>query len=127
MRTIAFIGAVAIAFISTFEEAAAKDIVGTASVVGGDPLDIHGTRIRFHGIDAPESSQMCQRDGKPWRCGQAASLALADHIGRKTVTCEPLKSDCYGRTFGRCTVGGETSSGKKADLHARILAYFEGE
>lgn len=111
MRTVAFIGAVAIAFISTVGDAAAKDIVGTASVVDGDTLEIHGTRIRFHGIDAPESSQLCQRDGKPWRCGQAAALALADHIGRKTVACEPLKSDRYGRTVGRCTVGGEDVEG----------------
>ena len=33
--------------------AQAADIAGTASVIDGDTLDIHGTRIRLHGIDAP--------------------------------------------------------------------------
>lgn len=86
---------------------AAESIVGVASVIDGDTLEIHGQRIRFHGVDAPESSQLCVREGKPWRCGQAAANALSDHIGRQTVSCEPLKTDRYDRTVGRCTVNGE--------------------
>ena len=30
-------------------------MVGRASVIDGDTIDIRGTRIRFSGIDAPES------------------------------------------------------------------------
>ena len=30
----------------------------------------HGQPIRLWGIDAPEGGQLCQRDGKPWQCGQ---------------------------------------------------------
>uniref|UniRef100_UPI001E4ABB8C thermonuclease family protein n=1 Tax=Microvirga roseola TaxID=2883126 RepID=UPI001E4ABB8C len=56
----------------------AEPIVGRASVVDGDILEIRGTRIRFHGVDAPESAQTCQSaDGKTYRCGQQAALALS--------------------------------------------------
>jgi endonuclease YncB( thermonuclease family) len=32
------------------------DLVGQANIIDGDTLEIHGTRIRLWGIDAPESS-----------------------------------------------------------------------
>jgi len=56
----------------------ALSIMGVASVIDGDTIEIHGTRIRLHGIDAPESRQVCMRPtGEEWRCGQQASLALS--------------------------------------------------
>ena len=36
----------------------AGDLVGQASIVDGDTIEIHGTRIRLSGIDAPESDQL---------------------------------------------------------------------
>lgn len=43
-------------------------------------IEIHGQRIRLHGIDAPESRQLCDdARGKPYRCGQKAALALSDN------------------------------------------------
>ncbi|WP_227440919.1 thermonuclease family protein [Methylobacterium sp. W2] len=73
---------------------AAEPITGRASVVDGDTLDIGGTRIRLHGIDAPESGQLChRRSGEAFRCGQAAALALADRIGSATVSCDPRDTD----------------------------------
>ncbi len=38
-------------------------LTGTASVIDGDTLAIHGHRIRLHGIDAPESGQICEDAG----------------------------------------------------------------
>jgi endonuclease YncB( thermonuclease family) len=85
-------------------------VTGVASVVDGDTIEIHSQRIRLHGIDAPESSQLCELDGRPWRCGQTAANALADHIGRRTVMCEPKDRDRYGRLVAVCSVAGENLS-----------------
>ncbi len=62
---------------------ALADVTGTASVIDGDTLEVHGQRIRFHGIDAPESGQLCRLDGKPWQCGKDAANALAEKIARR--------------------------------------------
>ena len=83
-------------------------IIGVASVVDGDTIEIHGQRIRLFGIDAPESSQLCVRPtGERWRCGQQASFALSDRIGRATVSCQPRDLDRYGRVVAVCFKGNE--------------------
>jgi endonuclease YncB( thermonuclease family) len=87
---------------------AQEGIAGVASVIDGDTIEIHGQRIRLHGIDSPESSQLCARPtGERWRCGQQASFALADRIGRATVSCQPRDRDRYGRTVAVCFKGNE--------------------
>ncbi len=43
---------------------ALADVTGVASVIEGDTLEIHDQWIRLHGIDAPESRQLCFIDGK---------------------------------------------------------------
>jgi endonuclease YncB( thermonuclease family) len=86
----------------------AESIVGRASVIDGDTLEIHGERIRILDIDTLESRQTCRRpDGTEWRCGQQAALALSDWIGARTVTCETDKLDRYERHLARCAVGGK--------------------
>lgn len=86
--------------------APAGDLVGVASVVDGDTLDIHGQRVRLWGVDAPESSQTCTVAGKVAQCGQAAALALSNFIGQKTVSCTRKDTDRYGRLVGVCSVAG---------------------
>jgi endonuclease YncB( thermonuclease family) len=86
--------------------AAGGEYAGRASVIDGDTIDVLRTRIRLWGIDAPESAQLCRRDGKPWRCGRDAALALADWLGTRTVRCEERSRDRYGRVIAVCRVGG---------------------
>jgi endonuclease YncB( thermonuclease family) len=88
----------------------ADRITGVVSVIDGDTLDLHGTRIRLWGIDAPESRQLCRRDGEPWRCGQAAALALSDRIGRRVVHCEVRDVDRWSRLIALCRLAGEDLS-----------------
>jgi endonuclease YncB( thermonuclease family) len=87
--------------------AMADDLIGQASVIDGDTLEIHATRIRLWGIDAPESSQLCRDDdSKLYRCGAEAANALDTFIARRPVSCAPLNLDPYGRTVASCMVGG---------------------
>jgi len=90
--------------------AALASISGVATVIDGDTIQIHRQAIRLFGIDAPEGGQSCQLDGKAWRCGPAAANALADLVGRRTVTCQARDHDRYGRTVAVCSVGGQDLS-----------------
>ncbi|MEQ8354646.1 MAG: thermonuclease family protein [Kiloniellaceae bacterium] len=90
-------------------------IAGRASIIDGDTIEIHGTRIRLHGIDAPESDQTCAVAGENMRCGQQAALALADRIGQETVSCDQRGRDRYDRIISVCHASGE-------DLNAWMVA-----
>lgn len=95
-------------FISGLAHATEHSIIGRASVIDGDTIEIHGTRIRLSGVDAPESHQTCtDTQGQPWLCGQKAALALSDLIGEKTVRCIPASKDRYGRTLATCDLKGQ--------------------
>lgn len=83
-------------------------ITGVASVIDGDTIEIHGTRIRLHGIDAPESRQECLlADRTPWRCGQQSAFALAERIGRAAIRCSARNRDRYSRIVAVCFKGSE--------------------
>lgn len=83
--------------------ALSADVIGQATVVDGDTLEIRGERIRLNGIDTPESSQLCMKpDGSRWRCGQKAAMALDRMIGNANVRCESSTRGRYGRLIATC-------------------------
>lgn len=104
MRRLIFLAVLLLVIVA---RGAAAEIVGRATVIDGDTIDIRGDRIRLFGIDTPESAQLCSMHGEPYRCGQRAALALADKLGQKTVHCSEKDVDRYGRTVAVCFVGGE--------------------
>jgi len=85
----------------------ADDLTGQASVIDGDTIEIHSTRIRVFGIDAPETDQLCRDEQSDrYRCGQKASNALFDFIARRPVSCGEVDRDRYRRSVSVCTVAG---------------------
>ncbi|MFC0282545.1 thermonuclease family protein [Camelimonas abortus] len=114
---IAMVAALAVAPVS------AQDLAGQATIIDGDTLEIHGRRVRLHGIDAPESSQVCEDDSKrDVPCGRQAAFFLADLIGRRTVTCTQTGTDRYQRIVARCRVG-EQDIGETMVKAGHALAY----
>jgi len=98
----------ALLLVATAVLAEGTHITGIASVIDGDTIEIRGQRIRLLGIDAPESSQLCVRpNGERWRCGQRASFAQADRIGRAIIRCEQRDIDRSGRVVAVCFKGAE--------------------
>jgi len=94
----------------------ASTLQGYARAVDGDTIELSGTRIRLHGIDAPESAQTCLTGTLAYRCGERATLALIDLVRGQIVRCEPTGLDQYHRTIARCTIG---SGG--VDINARLV------
>ena len=86
-------------------DAGAEQITGVASVIDGDTLEIHGTKIRLFGVDAPESTQTCQRGRQTYPCGRDAANELSKLLGQNTVTCQKRDTDRYGRTVAVCRTG----------------------
>jgi endonuclease YncB( thermonuclease family) len=117
---------------------AARDlapIVGRASVIDGDTIEIQGRRIRLQAIDAPESAQWCGEGDGRWRCGKASAEALDALADGATVTCrqDPRDpEDRYGRALARCEArGGDLGEALvRAGLavaYGRYLDYRNGQ
>ena len=82
------------------------DITGNPRVVDGDTIHIGKTKIRLHGIDAPEMKQTCRTSkGKEQKCGVMAKQALERLVRGQKVTCKGDKRDRYKRLIAVCYVG----------------------
>ena len=98
-------------------------VEGRARVIDGDTIKIGKSRIRLHGIDAPESKQRC-KDKKLnyWLCGQAATKALSKKINNRVVECFSEKKDKYKRHIAICSVDGMNLN-QWLVLHGWAIAY----
>jgi endonuclease YncB( thermonuclease family) len=80
-------------------------IAGRVKIIDGDSFELDGTGVRLFGVDAPEGRQDCTRDGRPWRCGDAAAAELRRLVGGATIVCRKQDVDSYGRIVARCSKG----------------------
>ncbi len=94
---------------------AAQTVEGRARVIDGDTIEIAGERIRLYGIDAPEMSQPCTRDGRAWDCGRWATREVAARLRGQRLRCEGRGRDDYGRLLAVCYLPGG------ADLNALLV------
>jgi endonuclease YncB( thermonuclease family) len=101
-----------ICFSAACSGALADSLIGQVSVIDGDTIEIHGTRIRLWGIDAPESNQLCRdEDSLLYRCGALAANDLYTFIAKRVVTCVPVNLDRYHRTVASCSIDGTDIAG----------------
>jgi endonuclease YncB( thermonuclease family) len=90
---------IALSLLASTCAALPPDLLGHASIIDGDTLEIHGTRIRLFGIDAPESNHLSRNaDSDLYRCGQRAANAVSDFIANRPVACVEIDRDRHGRS-----------------------------
>ena len=93
-----------------------ETIIGKATVIDGDTIKIKEKKIRFGGIDAPESyfkgkKQTCIENNKEVFCGQISKDKLIEKIGSNFVNCKIEKNkDKYKRLIGECFIKEESLS-----------------
>jgi endonuclease YncB( thermonuclease family) len=124
-RTTAFLGGIAL--FGTVAALAIADPVpleGTARVIDGDTLEISGQRIRLWGIDAFESSQVCQQASGNYACGRAATQTMEELIRNQHVRCVQKDIDRYKRVVAQCSVG-TTDIGRALVLRGWAFDYTQ--
>ena len=91
-------------------------IEGKSVVIDGDTIKIGSEKIRFSGIDAPESyykgkEQTCLKQNVKISCGKLSKEFLIQKINNQKVTCEiESKPDRYKRKLGECFINNKSLS-----------------
>jgi len=100
-------------------------ISGLASVIDSDIIRIGNQRVILWGIDAPERTQFCYRNGVEWGCQAAAFRTLEILAGRGEVSCYLLGDpDPFNRRYGVCESGGSNIN-EEMVLSGMALAFSE--
>ena len=91
-------------------------ISGKPKIIDGDTLKINNKKIRFSGIDAPESyffgkKQLCILNNIEILCGKLSKEKLIEKIGNQVVDCKIEKNkDQYNRLIGECFLKNKSLS-----------------
>jgi len=88
--------------------AQARDFSGIAEVVDGDTLWVGLTKVRLHGIDAPETKQTCRSEqGVTWACGEWVSARVEQWLDGRWLSCSQTDYDRkYKRVVAICRLEG---------------------
>ena len=101
-------------FFLTYNDVKSKEpkiISGIAKVIDGDTIRIEKKKIRFFGIDAPESKQLCQKTwlsisflsfNRDYPCGAISTKKLRNKINNKFIICKSNNKDRYNRFIVEC-------------------------
>ena len=79
-------------------------------VIDGDTIHIGKVKYRFHGIDAPEISQICKIQNKNIKCGLLSKKKLLQKINNNKVDCKKKAVDRYKRIVAECFVNNQSLS-----------------
>ena len=80
---------------------------GQIKVVDADTIIFNSEKIRFHGIDAPETEQSCYVKKEAWPCGKLATEYLKNllkDVSPPSLHCKISSKDRYGRSIGVCYI-----------------------
>jgi len=95
-----------------------QEVRGAFRVLDGDSLELGDQRYRLQGIDAPEYTQTCRRNGAGWPCGREAARQLRRLVGqgrdRGGIACSGGEIDKYGRLLVVCRRG-------EADINRQMV------
>ncbi|WP_299687700.1 thermonuclease family protein [uncultured Tateyamaria sp.] len=83
------------------------DVRGPVIVIDADTLDVAGTRVRLHAIDAPELDQTCETEfGTTFDCGAWVTAQVRARFEGRQAHCAARDTDRYGRMVAACVVDG---------------------
>ena len=94
-------------------------VSGSAYVIDGDPLVIHGRHIRLFGVDAFESDQVCGR----FACGVQAQSVMRGLTQAAVITCDQQDIDPYGRVVAICRTAASLDIGREMVRRGLAVAY----
>jgi len=120
----AFVTAAALAASLAADHAYAKEeIVGRASVIDGDTIEVRGVRIRMQGIDAPRVESDL-RDGRPAVPLRPAVGEPSRRAGRRADRPVPGGDQGQVRTVAVCFAGDLDLNGRMVE-EGRAVAYHQ--
>ena len=97
-----FISIILLLFVTNISHS--KTIIGKPRIIDGDTIHIKNNKIRFHGIDAPETKQTCKINDEVWFCGKQSTKELKNLLNKQEVKCITNDVDIYNRFVAICYV-----------------------